>query len=110
MVPSAAVQRNGVQAFVYKVDGNHTASIQNIVEQTTDGNMSAIRKVSNPGDTVSITGFDKLQDGTKVEIEDSSQATVTGNGDAAGTLAGEERPVAFMGKPTAEHGASRTFL
>jgi len=42
--PSAAVQRNGVQAFVYKLNSNHTASIQNIVEQTTDGNMSA-----NPG-------------------------------------------------------------
>jgi RND family efflux transporter MFP subunit len=37
LVPSAAVQRNGVQAFVYKVNSNHTASIQNIVEQTTDG-------------------------------------------------------------------------
>src|SRR6201994_683472 len=68
LVPSAAVQRNGVQSFVYKVNSNHTASIQNIVEQSTDGNTSAIQGL-NPGDTVSITGFDKLQDGTKVEIE-----------------------------------------
>jgi membrane fusion protein, multidrug efflux system len=74
LIPSAAVQRNGVQAFVYKVNSNHTASIQNIVEQTTDGNMSAVQGL-NPGDTVSITGFDKLQDGTKVEIEDSPQET-----------------------------------
>jgi multidrug efflux system membrane fusion protein len=81
LIPSAAVQRNGVQAFVYKVSSNHTASIQNIVEQTTDGNMSAIQGL-NPGDTVSITGFDKLQDGTKVEIEDSPQ-------EAAGTLSGK---------------------
>ena len=80
-VPSAAVQRNGVQAFVYKVNSNHTASIQNIVEQTTDGNMSAIQGL-NPGDTVSITGFDKLQDGTKVEIEES-------DGTATGSLAGK---------------------
>jgi multidrug efflux system membrane fusion protein len=88
LIPSAAVQRNGVQAFVYKVNSNHTASIQNIVEKTTDGNVSAIEGL-NPGDTVSLTGFDKLQDGTKVEIEPSPQATVTGNGDAAGTLAGK---------------------
>jgi membrane fusion protein, multidrug efflux system len=88
LIPSAAVQRNGVQAFVYKVNSNNTVSIQNIVEKTTDGNISAVDGL-NPGDSVSLTGFDKLQDGTKVEIETSPQATVTGNGDAAGTLAGK---------------------
>jgi multidrug efflux system membrane fusion protein len=87
LIPSAAVQRNGVQAFVYKIN-NNTASIQNIVEKTTDGNISAVEGL-NPGDTVSITGFDKLQDGTKVEIEEAPQAPVTGNGDAAGTLSGK---------------------
>jgi multidrug efflux system membrane fusion protein len=88
LIPSAAVQRNGVQAFVYKVNSNNTVSIQNIVEQTSDNNISAVEGLK-PGDTVSLTGFDKLQDGTKVEIEESPQATVTGNGDAAGTLAGK---------------------
>jgi multidrug efflux system membrane fusion protein len=88
LIPSAAVQRNGVQAFVYKVNSNHSASIQNIVEKTTDGNVSAIEGL-NPGDIVSLTGFDKLQDGTKVEIEPSPEGPVTGNGDAAGTLAGK---------------------
>jgi multidrug efflux system membrane fusion protein len=88
LVPSAAVQRNGVQAFVYKVNSNNTVSIQNIVEKTTDGNVSAIDNV-NAGDTVSLTGFDKLQDGTKVEVEQSPQAPVTSNGDAAGTLSGK---------------------
>jgi membrane fusion protein, multidrug efflux system len=87
LIPSAAVQRNGVQAFVYKVS-NNTASIQNIVEQTADGNVSAVQGLK-PGDTVSITGFDKLQDGTKVEIQESPQEPVTGNGEAAGTLAGK---------------------
>ena len=87
LIPSAAVQRNGVQAFVYKVS-NNTASIQNIVEQTTDGNVSAVQGLK-PGDTVSLTGFDKLQDGTKVEIQESPQEPVTGNGEAAGTLAGK---------------------
>ncbi len=88
LVPSAAIQRNGVQAFVYKVNSNNTVSIQNIVEQTSDNNISAVEGLK-PGDTVSLTGFDKLQDGTKVEVAASPQATVTGNGDAAGTLAGK---------------------
>jgi multidrug efflux system membrane fusion protein len=86
LIPSAAVQRNGVQAFVYKVNSNHAASIQNIVEKTTDGNTSAVEGL-NEGDTVSLTGFDKLQDGTKVEIEESAPAT--GHSDAAGTLSGK---------------------
>jgi multidrug efflux system membrane fusion protein len=86
LIPSAAVQRNGVQAFVYKVSSNHTATIQNIVEKTTDGNISAVEGL-NAGDRVSLTGFDKLQDGTKVEIEESGPTT--GNGDAAGTLSGK---------------------
>jgi hypothetical protein len=51
--------------------------------------MSAVEGL-NAGDTVSLTGFDKLEDGTKVEIEPAaSTAPVTGNGDAAGTLAGK---------------------
>jgi membrane fusion protein, multidrug efflux system len=86
LIPSAAVQRNGVQAFVYKVNSNHTASIQNIVEKTTDGNTSAVEGL-NQGDTVSLTGFDKLQEGTKVDIEESAPAT--GKNDAAGTLSGK---------------------
>jgi multidrug efflux system membrane fusion protein len=86
LIPSAAVQRNGVQAFVYKISSNHTATIQNIVEKTTDGNISAVEGL-NPGETVSLTGFDKLQDNTKVEIEESAPATA--NGDAAGTLSGK---------------------
>ncbi len=85
LIPSAGVQRNGVQAFVYKVNSNNTATIQNVVEKTTDGNTSAVEGL-NPGDTIAVTGFDKLQDGTKVDIE---QNAASGNGAAAGTLAGK---------------------
>jgi membrane fusion protein, multidrug efflux system len=89
LVPSAAIQRNGVQAFVYKISSDHKASMQNIVEKTTDGTISAVEGL-NAGDTVSLTGFDKLEDGTRVDIESTaSTAPVTGNGDAAGTLAGK---------------------
>ncbi len=87
LIPSAAVQRNGVKAFVYKVNPDGIATIQNIVEKTSDGNVSAIDGL-NAGDTVSITGFDKLQDGTRVTIQSSPEEAATGNGDTAGTLAG----------------------
>jgi multidrug efflux system membrane fusion protein len=88
LIPSAAVQRNGVQAFVYKVKTDHTTAVQNITEKTTDGTTSAVEGL-NAGDVVSTTGFDKLEDGTKVDIEASPEAPVSSNGAAAGTLDGK---------------------
>ena len=86
LIPSAAVQRNGVQAFVYKVNSDHTAQIQNITQKTTDGTIAAVDGL-NAGDTVALTGFDKLEDGTKVDIVGSGETPVTGN--SAGTLSGK---------------------
>jgi multidrug efflux system membrane fusion protein len=86
LIPSAAVQRNGVQAFVYRVNGDNTASIHNIVERTTDGDTSAVDGL-NAGDTVALTGFDKLQEGTKVEVEKAEPAS--GEGAPGGTLSGK---------------------
>ena len=88
LIPSAAVQRNGVQAFVYKVNSDNTVSIRNIVEKTSDGNISAVDGI-NEGDTVSLTGFDKLQDGAKVTIESSPSTAATANGTAAGNPGGK---------------------
>jgi len=67
LVPSAAVQRNGVQTFVYVVHSGKVA-MHNVTELTSDGDVSAIQGLTE-GDVVSITGFDKLQDGAKVAID-----------------------------------------
>jgi multidrug efflux system membrane fusion protein len=76
LIPTAAVQRNGTQAFVYLVQ-NDIAKIHSINELTTEGDNAAVTGI-NPGDVVSITGFDKLQDGSKVNIQ--SQGGAAGNG------------------------------
>jgi multidrug efflux system membrane fusion protein len=76
LIPTAAVQRNGTQAFVYIVQ-NDVAKIHNITELTTEGNNAAITGL-NPGDVVSITGFDKLQDGSKVNIPNQNTQTQDG--------------------------------
>jgi multidrug efflux system membrane fusion protein len=81
LIPTAAVQRNGTQAFVYLVQ-NDVAKIHNITELTTEGDNAAITGL-NPGDVVSVTGFDKLQDGSKVNIQNQntqSQAGAPGSG------------------------------
>jgi multidrug efflux system membrane fusion protein len=89
LLPSAAVQRNGVQTFVYVVS-NGKANTRNVTELTSDGDISAIEGLQ-AGDIVSITGFDKLEDGVKVNIEgDPNPAPVSTPAAAAGgTLTGE---------------------
>jgi membrane fusion protein, multidrug efflux system len=67
LVPTAAVQRNGTQAFVYVVSGN-TVKIRNVEELTNENQVAAVTGL-NPGEVVPTTGFDKLQDGTTVKIE-----------------------------------------
>jgi membrane fusion protein, multidrug efflux system len=71
LVPSAAIQRNGMQAFVFLVDRNNI-SVRNITEQSTDGNTTAVKGV-NAGETVALSSFDKLQEGTPVTVEQLSQ-------------------------------------
>ena len=67
LIPSAAVQRNGTQAFVFVVNKN-TVSVRNITEQSFDGNTTAVAGLQ-AGEWVAVSGFDKLQDGTQVTVE-----------------------------------------
>ncbi len=91
LVPSAAVQRNGVQTFVYLVNGD-TVKTHDITELTSDGTVSAVQGVA-PGDEVAITGFDKLQDGAKITVQASSSDNANEGSPAAAaanTLSGKQ--------------------
>jgi multidrug efflux system membrane fusion protein len=78
LVPAAAIQRNAQGAFVYLVKSNQTAAIQSVTIGTTDGGNAAVQGVKS-GDVVAITGFDKLQDGVKVSVQNPAGE---GNGSA----------------------------
>ena len=71
LIPSAAIQRNGTQAFVFAVDKN-TVSVRNITERSTDGGMTAVEGLQM-GEMVALSSFDKLQEGTQVKVEPSPQ-------------------------------------
>jgi membrane fusion protein, multidrug efflux system len=71
LVPSAAIQRNAQNAFVYLIKPDQTAAVQNVTVGTTDGNTSAIQGIQ-PGDVIAMTGFDKLQDGAKVTVRNGN--------------------------------------
>jgi len=71
LIPSAAIQRNGTQAFVFVVEKN-AVSVRNITEESSDGNTTAVEGL-RAGEMVALSSFDKLQDGTQVEVEQSAQ-------------------------------------
>ncbi len=78
LIPSAAVQRNGTRAFVFVVSKN-TVSVRNITEQSFDGNTTAVENLQ-PGEWVAVSGFDKLQDGTQVTVEQEHGPTAKTTG------------------------------
>jgi multidrug efflux system membrane fusion protein len=82
LVPTAGVQHNGTQAFVYVVSANRV-KIRMINELTTEDGMAAVSGVK-AGEIVPITGFDKLQDGSKINIEGQTGKLPSAPGQAQG--------------------------
>jgi membrane fusion protein, multidrug efflux system len=80
LIPSAAIQRNGTQAFVFVVEKN-AVSVRNITEQSADGNTTAVEGL-RAGEMVALSSFDKLQEGTPVQVEPSPQKTALERGPA----------------------------
>lgn len=76
LIPTPAIQRNAQGAFVYVIK-NETASIQTITPGTTDGSITAVQGIE-PQEVVAINGFDKLLDGAKVTIRQSSHTGSSG--------------------------------
>ncbi len=66
LIPNSAVQRNGLQAFVYLLR-NNTATITNITIVATDGVNSAVTGIKD-GDMLADSSFEKLQDKSKVRV------------------------------------------
>ncbi|MGA9472850.1 MAG: efflux RND transporter periplasmic adaptor subunit [Terriglobales bacterium] len=66
LVDSSAIQHNGTQAFVWVIqDGK--AQTRNVTTGTTDNNLTQVTGI-NPGEVVADSSFEKLQNGSKVNI------------------------------------------
>lgn len=66
LVPTPAIQRNSQLAFVYAIKDD-TASVKNVTVGASEGNFTAVQGIQ-PGDVLAVNGFDKLQDGIKVQV------------------------------------------
>ena len=72
LIPTSAIQRNGTQAFVYRLR-NGQATITNIKIVATDANNAAVTGI-NAGDLLANSSFEKLQEKSKVRIVQSKIA------------------------------------
>jgi multidrug efflux system membrane fusion protein len=86
LVPQAAIQRNNEQAFVYVVQPDSTVKSTNIKILATEGETSAVTGLS-PGAQLVTDGFDKLQNGSKVEQRKPAPAQSAASGPADGEAA-----------------------
>jgi membrane fusion protein, multidrug efflux system len=79
LIPASAIQQNGQASFVYVIQ-NNIAHIRSIKPGVTDGGVTQVEGI-NPGDVVADSGFDKLQDNSKVVISKKpAPAATSGSG------------------------------
>lgn len=79
MVPSAAVQHNGTNAFVYLVKPDNTVAVQPVTELNSNDQDTAVQGL-NPGVTVATSGFDRLENGAQVAVRGQPQRNAPGSG------------------------------
>jgi len=69
LLPTAAVQRNNQQTYVWFVKPDSTVTVRQVQLGTTEGSETEITSGLSSGDTVVMTGVDRLQEGTKVNAQ-----------------------------------------
>jgi membrane fusion protein, multidrug efflux system len=81
LVPAAAIQRSTLQGnFVYVIKADGTADSRPVKVGTTQGDSAAISSGLQPGDLVVIDGVDKLQPGSRVQVELASNRAAKPSG------------------------------
>jgi multidrug efflux system membrane fusion protein len=67
LVPTAAIQHNGANDFVYVVKPNSTVAVQNVTALTTNEQDTAVQGL-NRGVRIAMSGFDRLENGARVMV------------------------------------------
>jgi multidrug efflux system membrane fusion protein len=74
LIPSAAIQLNDAQSFVYVVNPDGTVHSREIKVNATEGETAAVTGVA-AGEKLITDGFDRLQEGMKVSIRKPAAAS-----------------------------------
>src|SRR5215475_14034493 len=73
VIPGATIQRGSQGTFVYVVREDQTAELRPVSIKTTEGNDVAIASGLKPDESVVIEGTDKIQDGSRVDVQTPGQ-------------------------------------
>jgi membrane fusion protein, multidrug efflux system len=68
VIPSAAILRGTLGAFVYIVSSDNTVAVRKVKPGPVEGLNTAIEDGIAPGEIVVVDGHDKLRDGAKVDV------------------------------------------
>jgi len=74
VLPTAALQRGSVGAFVYRVNDDNTVSVKPVKLGPSEGETTVVESGVAPGERVVVDGLDKLKDGAQIEPIDRSAA------------------------------------
>jgi multidrug efflux system membrane fusion protein len=84
LVPTAAVQHNGTASFVYVVNANRTVRVQPVQTQASNDTVTAVTNLPS-GTMLATSGFDRLENGTHVQIKQSGQKGAPGASGSTGS-------------------------
>ncbi len=85
LAPSAAVQQNGTQAFVYIIKPGNTVAVQNVTVLSSNEQETAVQGL-NAGVNVATSGFDRLENGVQVAVRGQpAQQNNQGHGSNSGS-------------------------
>ncbi|MGB8682413.1 MAG: MdtA/MuxA family multidrug efflux RND transporter periplasmic adaptor subunit [Candidatus Binatus sp.] len=81
LIPAAGLQRSQQGAFVYVIKPDFTVEMRPVTVQATQGEVIAISKGLQVGDLVVTDGVDKLQQGSRVSVQNAATpSTSASNG------------------------------
>ena len=89
LIPTATIQRNSQTTYVFLVKPDSKVTVRPITVGTTEGDDAEVTSGLAPGDTVVMTGVDKLQEGTQVVVHMAGAGRPNA---AAGAGAGDNPP------------------
>jgi multidrug efflux system membrane fusion protein len=69
LIPASGLQRSQQGSFVYVVRPDHTVEMRSVKIAATQGELVAIDSGLKPGELVAVDGLDKLQQGSRVNVQ-----------------------------------------
>ncbi|MDR3698230.1 MAG: MdtA/MuxA family multidrug efflux RND transporter periplasmic adaptor subunit [Candidatus Sulfopaludibacter sp.] len=88
LLPTAAIQLTATGKYVWMLKPDSTVTVRNITTGTAEGDQSEITSGLEAGDNVILTGVDKLNEGSKVNVASGGDGGGRGGSRAGGVPSG----------------------